>query len=95
MNAENFRKQLLDSDKTDYGLCPPPLDAQKGLDILIEHFLGKDWYVAMPLCSEQVNAEAVYSILLKHGEKRSVWKFFQQHTTNALCSLRKLRSATS
>jgi hypothetical protein len=95
MNAETFKAALLENDKKDYGLCPPPLDAQKGLNILIEHFLGSDWYVVMPLCTEQVNAEAVYEILRRHGEKRSIWKFFQQHTTNALCSLRKLRSATS
>jgi len=92
MDAENFRVALLESDPVDYGLCPPPLDAQKGLDVLIEHFLGSDWYTAMPLCTEQVNAEAVYSILLLHGEKRSIWKFFKQHTTNAWCALRKLLS---
>jgi hypothetical protein len=90
VDAEKFAVDLLESDPTDYGLCPPPLNAQKGLDILIKHFLGSDWYTAMPMCTEQVNAEAVYCILLSHGEKRNVWKSFKQYTTNAWCALRKL-----
>jgi len=92
VKVEQFRKEILDSSEKDYGLCPPPLDAQKGLNILIKHFLGDGWYTVMPISTEQVNTEAVYSILLLHGEKRNIWKFFKQHTTNAWCSLRKLLS---
>lgn len=90
MKSEQFRKEIIDSSEKDYGLCPPPLDAQKGLDVLIEHFLGPDWYTVTPLCQEQVNTEAVYSILLKHGEKVSILKFFNKYITKAWCSLLRL-----
>lgn len=70
MNAETFRQNLLKGDKNNYGICPPPLEAQKGLDILIEHFLGKDWCVTLPLHQDQVNSEAVYEILLRYRKKK-------------------------
>lgn len=71
MNCEQFKKELLNSAEKDYGICPPPLEAQKGLDILINHFLGEDWYVTLPLCQEQVNSEAVYEILKRTGKRKN------------------------
>lgn len=71
MEVEEFRKEVLKSSKEDYGICPPPIDAQYGLDILIDHFLGKNWYVALPLPQQQVNAEAVYEILRQYPEKKT------------------------
>jgi hypothetical protein len=53
----------MNNRKKDYGLCPPPIEAQKALDILTKHFLGEDWYVSLSMGREQVNAEAVYDIL--------------------------------
>ena len=70
MNTKEFSKHLLEESEEDYGICPPPLEAQKGLNILIEHFLGKDWYVALSVSTEQVNSEAVYSILLNYPKKK-------------------------
>lgn len=67
---EKFIDTLLSNSKEDYGLCPPPLSAQEGLDVLIEHFLGKGWYTIMPLNQEQVNTQAVYEILEKYSKKR-------------------------
>jgi len=68
MKAEDFAAQIYaESDpKWKNDLCPPPLDAQKALDILIDHFLGDKWYVVMPLPPKQVNTEAVYDILTKY-----------------------------
>ena len=66
MKAEKFKKLIHSKSNKDYGLCPPPIEAQEALNILIEHFLGEDWYVVMPVSTEQVNAEAVYEILRKN-----------------------------
>lgn len=46
----------------DYGICPPPMDAQVALNELCRHFLGDDWYTVMPMSQEQVNTEVVYEI---------------------------------
>ena len=72
MNAENFKQIMLNNADMNYGLCPPPIDAQYGLNILIEHFLGHNWYVTMPISQKQVNAEAIYEILRKYPEKKSL-----------------------
>ena len=70
MKAEEFKKSALEKSDEDYGLCPPPTNAQCGLHILIEHFLGKDWYVTMPISQEQVNTEAIYAILKKYPKRK-------------------------
>jgi len=72
MNSEKFRESILEKSEKDYGLYPPPINAQEGLNILIEHLLGKDWYTTMPLCQKQVNTEAIYEILRKYPEKKSL-----------------------
>ncbi len=64
--AEKFRKMVLENSDKYYGLCPPPMKAQDGLDILIKHFLGEDWYFVLPVSQEQINTEAVYEILQKY-----------------------------
>jgi hypothetical protein len=63
MKPKDFIKEIEKEDSFDYGLCPPPIKAEKGLQILINHFLGDDWYVTMPISSEQVYTEAIYAIL--------------------------------
>ncbi len=71
MTPEEFTNKLYNSeDKDYYGIFPPPIDAQEGLDILIEHFLGKDWYANASMCTAQVNSEAIYEILCKYPEKQ-------------------------
>ena len=65
MKPEQFINNLKKEDYFDYGLCPPPVKAEKGLEVLIKHFLGDDWYVTMPIGTEQVYTEAVYAILEK------------------------------
>jgi hypothetical protein len=70
MKAEDFAKSAYENAEKDYGICPPPTDAKTGMKILIEHFLGKDWYVVLPVGVEQVNTEAIYEILKKYPTKQ-------------------------
>jgi len=62
---KNENKELYDMKLT---------DAQDGLHTLIDHFLGKDWYVADPLSSKQVNTIAIEEILKKYpsGKTRRI-----------------------
>jgi uncharacterized protein CbrC (UPF0167 family) len=66
MKPEKFREMVYKNSKEDYGMCPPPIDAQSAFNVLMKHFLGDDWYTTMPMCQEQVNAEVVYEILEKY-----------------------------
>ena len=74
--AKKFREELLAKSDKDYGICPPPIEAQEGLNVLIKHFLGEDWYVMMSISQEQVNAEAIYQILKEYrgGKQMKLWK---------------------
>jgi len=74
MNIEEFRKEIYHNAEEDYGLCPPPISAQKGLDILIEHFLGDDWYTPLSLPTEQCNTEAIGAILSMYPKKFNWFK---------------------
>ena len=71
---ETYVKSLDDYD--DYGLCPSPISADKAMNILIDHFLGEDWYVSMPLSNEQVYTEALY-IILNKTQKSFLRKLFE------------------
>lgn len=53
-------------DGKDYGIICPPISSQKGIDILVDHFLGEDFYVVNPVGAEQFNTEAIYRILEKY-----------------------------
>ena len=77
MTPEEFMKQAYENDEHGadyYGIMPPPTNAQHGLNILIEHFLGKDWYTTCSIHSEQVNTEAIYEILKKYPLNRKSYK---------------------
>ncbi len=50
----------------DYGICPPPMDANVAIDELKNFFLGEDWYVSMPIGHEQAITEIVCQIETKH-----------------------------
>jgi len=65
MTPEQFLGSIPEHD-VDCGLFHPPTSAQKAVNVLIEHFLGKDWYTVNPVNQEQVNTEAVIQILKKH-----------------------------
>lgn len=66
MSPEEFEKIIYDKAEKDYGIFPPPTDPQLGLDILIHHFLGDDWYSVNPIHCTQINTEAIYEILRKY-----------------------------
>ena len=68
MTCEEFSKLIREKDPDwdlDSETMPYYLNAHEGLNILIKHFLGDDWY-ALYNNIEQVNAEAVYDILMKY-----------------------------
>jgi hypothetical protein len=74
MTPQEFGEIVNKESDFDYGLCPPPITAERGLDILIDHFLGKDWYVIMSMSKEQVYTEAIYEILEKTQKRQSFFK---------------------
>lgn len=51
------------SKQVDCGILSPPTDAQEAMNLLIEFFLGKNWYVAYSCGAEQVNTEALFAIM--------------------------------
>ena len=56
----------------DYGMLPPPMDAQVALDELCRFFLGDDWYCVLPIHTGQVNTEIVYEIEKKYKNRTKV-----------------------
>ncbi len=72
MSPETFYKMMLDKAKKEgknYGIFSPPTEAHDGLSILIDHFLGSDWYSMNPIHREQINTEAINEILEKYPGK--------------------------
>jgi hypothetical protein len=72
MKPEEFLDMQLNKSKVDYGLAPPPTTAQEAIDVLCEHFLGKNWYIVMPVSNEQVITAIVANILDKTQPKNIV-----------------------
>ena len=64
MKAEEFLARIRNDPEEN--IFPKGTDAQEALNILIEHFLGNDWYVVDPLGVSQVNSVAVVEILQKY-----------------------------
>lgn len=56
-------------DENKDNICPPPLNAQLAVDFLKDYLLGEDWYVVMPISTEQANTEIVHAILKKYSKK--------------------------
>ncbi|MBC8488475.1 MAG: hypothetical protein H8D45_20805 [Bacteroidetes bacterium] len=67
MEVKEFEELI--STRGDYGLCPPPISDRETIEILIDHFLGKNWYVALSMSPEQVNTEAIYDIISQYRSK--------------------------
>jgi hypothetical protein len=38
MKANDFRDLVYKESEKDYGMCPPPISAEKSMKIMIEHF---------------------------------------------------------
>lgn len=66
MKADDFLEEVYHKQDKDYGLCAPPTNAQDGLNTLMNHFLGEDWYTTCSMHNEQVNTEAIYEILKRY-----------------------------
>ena len=72
MKTEEFLKIVDEHNEgKSYGICTQPYPADKCINILIEHFLGKDWYTTLPMGSEQVYTEAICDILDKTQKRKS------------------------
>lgn len=65
---------LNNTEEGDYGICSPPMKAQKALDELKRHFLGDDWYSTISQSNEQINTEIVYDIERNFKGNKKAWK---------------------
>lgn len=71
--------EWLENDAEDYGMCDPPLEAQKAINFLRDYLLGEDWYIAMPENTKQINTAIVYDILSEYSsEFRKEWKNYKK-----------------
>lgn len=61
-NKETWERIFQLTNKKDYGMCSPPMEAQVALDELCRYFLGENWYTTLPESTKQVNTEIVYEI---------------------------------
>ena len=84
MTGEEFyRKRMGETNWPKNDLCDPPTDPRTAMHILIDHFLGEDWYVAMPENDDQVITAAVAEILDKYPKNRfsafvkKIWKLLK------------------
>ena len=76
---EELRDIILDNaEPVDCGIFAPPTDAQKAMSLLIDFFLGDDWYVAYSCNSRQVNTEALGAIMDHPGNKSFLRKFLRR-----------------
>lgn len=69
---EDFLEKEIMTEEDKKNIFAPPLEPQIALNILTEHFLGKDWYTPNPIGVKQVNTEAVYEILRRYPKKRNL-----------------------
>lgn len=67
---EDFLEKEIMTEEDKKNIFAPPLEPQIALNILIEHFLGKDWYTPNPIVVKQLNTEAVHEILGRYPKKR-------------------------
>ena len=67
---EDIANRILSlAEPGDYGMLPPPMDAQVALNELCRFFLGDDWYCVLPIHTGQVNTEIVYEIESKYKKE--------------------------
>ena len=66
-SEENFLNKIKECSKQNYIINPNIfLSDHDFVNIIIEHFLGKNWYVCSSISNVQVNAEAMLEILDKY-----------------------------
>jgi len=89
MIAEKFKELVSSKTSIDDRICPPSIEAQEALSILIHHFLGEGWYVVSPMHTEQVNVVAVYEILQKYPMWRDKKEKLREKIINFINKLLK------
>lgn len=68
---EDKRKRILGlCEEDDYGIMPPPMNAQTAINELSSYLLGDDWYIVDPVNAEQANAIIVYEIEKKYKKHK-------------------------
>ena len=66
-SEENFLNKIKECSKQNYIINPNIfLSDYDFVNIIIQHFLGKNWYVCSSISTVQVNAEAMLEILDKY-----------------------------
>ena len=86
MTGDEFYKEALEREGwPEDDLCDPPTDPRLAVHVLIDHFLGKDWYVVMPENDDQVITAAVADILDKH-QKKIPWGLIILSVVNVIAS---------
>ena len=71
MTYEEFYKSQFDGDN----LFPKGIEAQEAINILWNHFLGKDYYINYPASNNQANAEFVGYMLDKYRKSKKNKRF--------------------
>ena len=81
MTTKEFNEILLQKKIETHdedNIFPPGTSDREGMRILINHFLGDNWYVNYSASTEQVNSEAIMEILSRYPhaeqEKERLWK---------------------
>lgn len=70
---EEIRKRLLNlCQEGDYGICPPPMEANVAINELREFFLGKDCYLSFDDGNKPNFSEIVYQIESRCKRKKAV-----------------------
>ena len=84
-SEENFLNKIKECSKQNYIINPNIfLSDYDFVNIIIEHFLGKNWYVCDPISNIQVNAEAMLEILDKYPKKTFFLKRYFRKLWNSL-----------
>ena len=65
------------TDKQDYGIFSPCMEAQVAITELCNFFLGEDWYSTGGISPQQVNTEIVYEIERKFKWYRIIRRAIQ------------------
>lgn len=70
MLAEKYWEKILKDIDENGGYFLPSTDAQDAFNILVDHFLGEDFYIVDPVNNGQANTVLVYEILLRNQKAR-------------------------
>lgn len=76
--TDYLKRELEDELRQDENFYPRPTSDKHFRRLIIDHFLGEDWYVIDPLSSEQINTVALAEIMGKYkGYKNKKVKYMR------------------